>query len=87
MNKKLDKKELREAFNSVDPAGIFFDENVDEYDPEIDELLKQDIDFTEINAVQGALSEILHRWFEGIEIDETKLKELAQKICSINQLN
>ena len=74
----INKQELyRIYFNEIDPIGIFFDENVDEYDPEIKEFLSSGIDFKNPEIVKEKLSNIFKKYFEGIEIDESKIKKLT----------
>lgn len=40
MKSKNEQLELRSIFNEADPQGIFFDDNADEYDGEIEAFLK-----------------------------------------------
>lgn len=40
MESKDLKSALRSIFNAADPQGIFFGDNLDEYDPEIEPLLE-----------------------------------------------
>ena len=74
---------LRHAFNEIDPAGVFFEDNVDEYDPEINELLKSNIDMTDISQLKNELSRIFETYFEGIKIEREKINALGVKIQSI----
>lgn len=77
MNYKNKQEEYRYYFNKVDPVGIFFDENIDEYDPEIEELLNSNIDLKNFQNVKEKLSLIFKKYFEGIMVDENKITELA----------
>lgn len=40
MKRKIRKTDLRSIFNETDPQGIFFGDNIDEYDGEIEAFLK-----------------------------------------------
>ena len=73
-------KILRTLFNEVDPQGIFFDENEDEYDPEIEELISSLPDFADLNHIEENLKRIFSKFFEGIKLDYASLKKLAKKI-------
>jgi hypothetical protein len=82
INSELDA--LRITFNEVDPAGIYFDDNEDEYDPEIKALLNLKLDLADRIQVLHSVRIIFDSCFEGIEIPGHKLEELAQKIVSSN---
>lgn len=73
---------LRAIFNEVDPVGIYFDDNEDEYDPEIKALLDLKIDLADKAEVLHSIKTIFSSYFEGIEISGQKLEGLAQKIVS-----
>lgn len=80
----LEKKEiLRNVFNEVDPAGIYLDENTDEYDAEINELIAMDIDFSDISKLNEALSLIFKKYFDNVHIEDRKLNELANKVLEL----
>ena len=80
MNDEEKIKILRSLFNEVDPAGIFFDENIDEYDPEIKELLSLSLDYSNSNDLDKKLKGIFTRYFEGLQIDANSLNKLAKRI-------
>ena len=73
-------KILRKLFNEIDPAGIFFDENIDEYDSEIKELISLSPDYSNIEELRKLLEGIFARYFEGIKIDHNTLHNLAKEI-------
>jgi hypothetical protein len=77
---KQDLAKFRAIFNEVDPVGIFFEKNVDEYDAEINELLKTSPDFSDVKELQSKLKDIFARYFEGIEIKEDRILSLAEKL-------
>ncbi len=81
IDSKIEK--MREVFNQVDPAGVFFDDNKDEYDGEIEELIKANIDLDDIEAVNQKINEIFKKYFSGVEIKKEKLDELSFKIQSL----
>jgi len=71
---------LRTIFNEIDPVGIYFDDNVDEYDAEIKEIIKCGVDFSDEANVFAALKEIFAKYFEGVSVDSEKLGILVGKI-------
>ena len=82
--KEWEQVPLRNLFIEVDPAGIYFDENQDEYDPEIKALLELKIKLSEKEEVFTALKSIFNSYFAGMQIPDSKLYELAQKIALAN---
>jgi hypothetical protein len=78
MNPNLEN--LRIIFNEVDPVGIFFDKNVDEYDAEIKELLKASPNFNDVQELQSLLEHIFTQYFEDIQINQENLLVLARKL-------
>lgn len=72
--------ELRAIFNEVDPAGIYYDENHDEYDPEINALLEEGPKLTDEELVLQTLKSVFSSYFEGLMISEEKLSVLAKKV-------
>ena len=71
---------FRRVFNAVDPVGIFFDENIDEYDPEITKLIDLSLDYNNLEEVDRNIKEIFAKQFENVEIDPTSLEALAKSI-------
>lgn len=80
MNEEEKIKILRRLFNEVDPVGIFFDENIDEYDLEIKELLSLSPDYSNPDDLDKKLKDIFVRYFEGLQIDANSLSKLAKRI-------
>lgn len=78
-NKQVFEK-LRVVFNDVDPMGLYFDENVDEYDPEIKALLKATDNLNDKSALEKRLKDIFLEYFEGVEVNLELIESLAQKI-------
>lgn len=71
---------MRKIFNEIDPMGIFFEENDDEYDPEIKELISLSPDFNDSDILYKELHDIFIKYFEGIQSSRNSLKELAGKL-------
>lgn len=81
IDSKIEK--MRNIFNQVDPAGVFFEENKDEYDAEIEEFMKSDVNLDDVEAVKQKINEIFKKYFSGVEIKKEKLDELSLKIQSL----
>lgn len=79
-----DKMKLRQIFNAVDPVGIYFGDNDDEYDPEINSLQNSFINFSNESELCNKLLEIFPRFFEGVDFNKNRVKKLA-KIISKEQ--
>lgn len=75
---------LRTCFNEVDPVGIFFGINIEEYDPEIKVLMTSGINFSNLTAVKKELTDILKKYFEDVVISEKDIDILANKILQKN---
>ena len=82
MNEEERVKILRKLFNEVDPVGIFFDENTDEYNPEIKELLSLSPDYSNLEDLDKKLRDIFTKYFEGIQLNLDSLRKLAKKIST-----
>lgn len=80
MNQQDKKEILRVLFNTIDPVGIFYDQNFDEYDPEIDEFLKVESDLKNEEEIYQTLIRIFAKFFEGINFDREKIRILANQI-------
>lgn len=73
-------EKMRKIFNEIDPVGIFFEENVDEYDSEIKELISLSPDFNDSDILYKELHDIFIKYFEGVQINQDSLKELTGKL-------
>lgn len=83
MSEQKKTKILKNLFNEVDPVGLIdFDtpESLDEYDPEIKELVSSSPDYSNLEELDKMLRDIFFRYFEGIELDTDLIRELAEKI-------
>ena len=58
------KDDIRKIFNNVDPIGIFFEDNINEYDSEIEEYLKIISDKSNKKATYIILKEIFTAMFD-----------------------
>lgn len=72
--------ELRAIFNEVDPVCIYYDENHDEYDPEIRALLEECLKLTDEELVLKTLKIVFSSYFEGLILSEEKMSVLAKKL-------
>lgn len=79
--KKIDPKSmLRSIFNDTDPQGIFFKDNGDEYDGEIEELLKLLPSCVTSSQVHEALWAIFQSKFKKSAGKKDDYSELAEKV-------
>ena len=78
---------FRKLFNEVDPVGIFFDTNIDEYDPEIREIVSNPPSSWEKKDVQKRLENIFQSYFEGIEVNKDKIENLSLLISQNFHVN
>lgn len=64
--------ELQKIFNKCDPIGIYYEENNDEYDPEIQSILTK----IKIGMDKSQLYELIYRefvyWFDKETVGEKK---------------
>ena len=79
-----DKMKLRQIFNAVDPVGIYFGDNEDEYDTEINCLQHTFVNFSNKSELYKKLLEIFSHYFEGVDFDKKRVRKLA-KIISREQ--
>jgi hypothetical protein len=79
--KNLD--DYRLVFNQVDPMGISFDDNSNEYDPEINELLQLAPDFNETETLKLVLSNIFSRYFKGVMVPQDRISLLAERLSQV----
>ncbi len=83
MEPSHEKLTLRNIFNEIDPMGIFFETNVDEYDYEIDELMAALSNFSDANVVENKLREIFNKAFSPIKTsDNVLISRLASAITA-----
>jgi hypothetical protein len=82
MNEKGKTEILRRIFNEVDPVGINFGQNIDEYDPEIKELIALSPDYSNLEDIDKKLKDIFTRYFEGVQLNLDSLRKLAGKIST-----
>ncbi|HEY8181724.1 MAG TPA: hypothetical protein VII32_05755 [Thermoanaerobaculia bacterium] len=65
----------------LDPAGINFEVNSDEYEPEVGTILPRVIDATSVEEIVPVLREELSRWFGGgIRRPGTTYEEIAREL-------
>lgn len=74
--------DLAAAFFEVDPAGINFDENTDEYDPEVGTTLPRLRTARSVRDVERILREEFDHWFEG-SYDRKRMTVLADRVWQI----
>lgn len=72
--------DLRRIFNEADPQGIFFEDNIDEYDGEIDAFLKVLPDCSTSSQVLEALWAIFQVKFKRSAGRKDDYSVLAEKI-------
>ncbi len=82
MNTSLEMSALRKLFNDVDPMGIFFGENADEYDPEIKQLISLSLDYEGVSMedLTEELKKIFEAYFSGLTLNSDLLGKLSVKI-------
>jgi hypothetical protein len=74
--------ELAAAFFEVDPAGINFDENTDEYEPEVGTTLPRLGAARSVRDVERILREEFDHWF-GDSYDRKRVTVLADRVWQI----
>jgi len=60
----MNKEDLRVIFNNIDPIGIFFEDNIDEYDPEIDKFIESSNEASGPQDVYDSLMKIFIGFFD-----------------------
>jgi len=75
--------ELSAAFFEVDPVGINFDTNIDEYDPEVGTVLPRLAGAHSVDDVDMILREEFSRWFDGVSVSRQLLRVLADRVWEI----
>jgi hypothetical protein len=66
MKNKPDYKLLKEIINNIDPIGLIdleTPESLDEYDPEIREILKEDVSSLNLNQFSNKIYEVFVKFF------------------------
>lgn len=74
----------------VDPMGINFEDNTDEYDPETDTILPRLPNCTSLDDVRKVVSEEFERWFDSDMVNTGNRKhfdEIASAIWSELQIS
>lgn len=74
--------ELTRAFFEADPAGINFDTNTDEYEPEVGTVLPRLTGARSAADVKNILIEEFTFWFEG-SYDPKRLAELSETVWQL----
>ncbi|MEA2164986.1 MAG: hypothetical protein QOK37_3113 [Thermoanaerobaculia bacterium] len=64
----------------LDPAGINFEVNPDEYEPEVGTILPRVIDVTSAEEIVPVLREEFFRWFGGIKRPGIEYEEMAAEL-------
>lgn len=75
---------LRNCFNEVDPIGISSEDNLYEYDLEINALLNSNVDFLNLDSIKKGILSILESYFEDVQISDDDIETLANKIFQGN---
>jgi hypothetical protein len=75
--------ELTIAFFEVDPVGINFEENTDEYEAEVGTVLPRLTDAHSVDDVNQILREEFRFWFDRFSYDQRRLAELAERVWAI----
>lgn len=78
----MNKEELRKIFNNIDPIGIFFEDNIDEYDSEIEKILQNQSGLNSEKETHEYLIKILIEDFDREEVSRFKerIVDLASDI-------
>lgn len=78
----MNKEELRKIFNNIDPIGIFFEDNIDEYDSEIEKILQNQSELNNEQKTHDYLVKVLIENFGKEEVDRFKkrIQDLAVDI-------
>ena len=84
--KKLDIKKIMQIINKVDPLGLFVDDetNFNEFLGEATEIQKRIDNLSQENISMSMIKDIVdnvfHSYFEGVEIKQSELDEIKEKL-------
>ena len=68
----------------LDPMGLNYEINPDEYEPEAGTILPQVLDLETVEEIESVIRDEFKLWFgEGIRIEDASYEELAQEILAV----